>query len=209
MRYPLPILQILDLREMHGRFEAPKHVKMKTQKQMGGILSTRSEQEKILSWASEVSRNTGVPMSTVMLVATEMKRQGISISFPKLQSFTASYSMGTYRGSDAEQVQFHANIDKQRRRKLPDEQEVFVTVPERGKCYMYAEATRSEAGRYFTTNRLRYVGKSMNNIFDAYGQVGNNFFYFQLDENSEQIPVRATKLTGFVEISCNSKDSEA
>ena len=85
------------------------------------------------------------------------------------------------------------------------EVEVFRLTPEVGKCYQYAEATREEEDenlrtRYFTTNRLEFVGICRSNE-------GNNYYFSPdvegtIDQDKELRVIGKSKNPFFREVHC-------
>jgi CobQ-like glutamine amidotransferase family enzyme len=71
---------------------------------------------------------------------------------------------------------------------LPGETEVFFITPEKGKCYEHAEATRTERigmfeYKYYTTNKLKYVGEFVNTTVSGSGDAQSVISHF-LDSKS-------------------------
>jgi len=84
--------------------------------------------------------------------------------------------------------------------------EVFRLTPEVGKCYEYAEYTRSEGRypnqKYFTTNPLRYVGRFVRHITSGYRDGAQHADIFNLNGQEIRVDYSYEGRTSFREVPC-------
>ena len=89
---------------------------------------------------------------------------------------------------------------------LVGEVQVFRDTPEVGKCYFYAEATRTfyknEISYAFTTNKLTYVGKFIGQSSSGWGDGKQTFAYFERNNQQIKISYSYEGNTSFLETTC-------